>query len=84
MTLDPLYLVAAVILRMFCLDYSVKNSFADIRFVRPQLSCANHSSTIRDCYFLFLLVFSICLHGHSLLSEANSCAHELVTNGAVV
>jgi hypothetical protein len=31
-----------------------------------------------------LLVFSIRLQGHSLLGEANLCAHELVTNGAMV
>jgi hypothetical protein len=29
-------------------------------------------------------VFSIRLQGHSLLGEANSCEHGLVTNGAVV
>jgi hypothetical protein len=29
-------------------------------------------------------VFLIRLQGHSLLGEANSCAHGLVTNGAVV
>jgi hypothetical protein len=34
MTLDPLYSVATVILCGFFLDQSVKNSFADIRFVR--------------------------------------------------
>jgi hypothetical protein len=33
---------------------------------------------------MFLLVFSIRLQGHNLLGEANSCAHRLVTNGAVV
>jgi hypothetical protein len=33
---------------------------------------------------MFLLVFSIRLQGHSLLGEANLCAHGLVTNGAVV
>jgi hypothetical protein len=31
-----------------------------------------------------LLVFTIRWQGHSLLSEANSCVHGLVTNGAVV
>jgi hypothetical protein len=29
-------------------------------------------------------VFSIRLQGHSVLGEANSCAHGLVTNRAVV
>jgi hypothetical protein len=29
-------------------------------------------------------VFSVALTGISLLGEANSCAHMLVTNGAVV
>jgi hypothetical protein len=33
---------------------------------------------------MFLLVFSIRLQGHGLLGEANSCAHGMVTNGAVV
>jgi hypothetical protein len=37
MTVDPLYLVVTIILRGFCLDYSIKNSFADIQFVRPEL-----------------------------------------------
>jgi hypothetical protein len=31
-----------------------------------------------------LLLFSIRLQGYSLLGEANSCVHRLVTNGAVV
>jgi hypothetical protein len=31
-----------------------------------------------------LLVFSVRLQGRSLLGEANSCAHGLVTNGAAV
>jgi hypothetical protein len=31
-----------------------------------------------------LLVFSIALAGISLLGEVNSCAHVLITNGAVV
>jgi hypothetical protein len=31
-----------------------------------------------------LSVFSICLQGHNLLSEANLCVQGLVTNGAVV
>jgi hypothetical protein len=44
----------------------------------------SYSSAIRDCSFLFLLVFLIRLQGHSLLGEANSCVHRLVTNGAVV
>jgi hypothetical protein len=30
MAVDPLYSVASVILHGLCLDYSVKNSFADI------------------------------------------------------
>jgi hypothetical protein len=38
MTLYPLYSVAAIILCGFYLDYSIKNGFADIQFVRPQLS----------------------------------------------
>jgi hypothetical protein len=29
-------------------------------------------------------VFSTILQGHSLLGNANSCAHGLVTNGAMV
>jgi hypothetical protein len=44
----------------------------------------HHSSVIQDCSFLFLLVFSIHMQGHSLLGEANSCVHGLVSNGAVV
>jgi hypothetical protein len=36
-----------------------------------------------ECY-VFLLVFTICLQGHSLLGEANLCVHGLVTNRAVV
>jgi hypothetical protein len=42
-TLDPIYSVAAIILRGFCLSYSVKNSSPIDRFVRPQLECLiNH------------------------------------------
>ena len=55
----------------FCLDYSVKNSFAVHRFVRPQLREFNHSSAIWLRSFLFLLVFFIAQVGISLFGEVN-------------
>ena len=55
----------------FCLDYSVKNSFAVHRFIRPQLREINHSSAIWLCSFLFFLVFFVAQAGVSLLGEVN-------------
>ena len=55
----------------FCLDYSIKNSFAVHRFVRPQLREFNYSSAIWLRSFLFLLVFFVAQAGISLLGEVN-------------
>ena len=55
----------------FFLDYSVKNSFAVPRFVRPQLCEINHSSANRLLSSLFLLVFFVAQVGISLLGEVN-------------
>ena len=55
----------------FCLDYSVKNSFAVHRFVRPPTREINHTSVIWLCSFLFLLVFFVARAGISLLGEVN-------------
>ena len=55
----------------FCLDYSVKNSFAVHRFVRPQLREINHSFAIWLLSFLFLLVFFVAHTEISLLGEVN-------------
>ena len=55
----------------FCLDYSVKNSFAVHRFVRPQLQEFNHSSANWLRSFLFLLVFFVAQVGISLFGEVN-------------
>jgi hypothetical protein len=67
-TLDPIYLVAAIILRGFCLSYSVKNSSSIDRFVRPQLECLiNHMQFSRLCSSLFLFVSSIHRQGKALM-----------------
>ena len=63
----------------FCLDYSVKNSFAVHRFVRPQLCEINHSYAIWLLSFLFLLVFFVAQAGISLLGKVN-LVHDLVDN----
>ena len=63
----------------FCLDYSVKNSFAVHRFVRPQLHEINHSSAIWLRSFLFLLVFFVAQAWISLLGEVN-LVYDLVDN----
>ena len=64
---------------VFCLDYSVKNSFAVHRFVRPQLCEVNHSSANRLLSSLFLLVFLIAQVGISLIGEVN-LVRDLVDN----
>ena len=63
----------------FCLDYSVKNSFAVHWFVRLQLREINHLSAIWLCSFLFLLVFFVVQAGIRLLGEVN-LVRDLVDN----
>jgi hypothetical protein len=55
-TLDPIYSVATVIVRGFCLSYSVKNSSPIDRFVRPQLECLiNYLQFFQIVFFLILV-----------------------------
>jgi hypothetical protein len=71
MTLDPIYSVAAIILCVFCLSYSVKNSLSIDRFVRPQLECLiNHLQFSRLCSSLFLFVSSIHRQGKALMARS--------------
>jgi hypothetical protein len=71
MTIDPIYSVAAVIVRGFCLSYSVKNSSPIDRFVRPQLECLiNHLQFSRLCSSLFLFVSSIHRQGKALVARS--------------
>ena len=63
----------------FCLDYSIKNSFAVHRFVRPQLREINQSSAVWLLSFLFLLVFFVAQAEISLLGEVN-LVHDSVDN----
>jgi hypothetical protein len=79
MTLDPIYSVAAVIVRGFCLSYSVKNSSPIDRFVRPQLEfLINHLQLSRLCSSLFLLVSLIHRQGKALV--ARSIMQRMVDN----
>jgi hypothetical protein len=79
MTIDPIYSVAAIILRRFCLSYSVKNSPPIDRFVRPQLKCLiNHLQLSRLCSSLFLFVSSIHRQGKALV--ARSIVQRMVDN----
>jgi hypothetical protein len=79
MTLDPLYSVAAIILRGFCLSYSVKNSSSIDRFVRHQLECLiNHLQFSRLCSSLFLFVSLICRQRLALV--VRSIVQRLVDN----
>jgi hypothetical protein len=79
MTLDPIYSVVAVILRGFCLSYSVKNNSLIDRFVRPQLECLiNHLRFSRLCSSLFLFVSSIHRQGNALV--ARSIVQRMVDN----
>jgi hypothetical protein len=79
MTIDPIYSVAAVILRRFYLSYSVKNSPPIDLFVRPQLKCLiNHLQLSRLCSSLFLFVSSIHRQGKALV--ARSIVQRMVDN----
>jgi hypothetical protein len=71
MTLDPIYSVATVILRGFCLSYSIKNSSPIDQFVRPQLECLiNHLQFSRLCSSLLLFVSSIHRNGKALVARS--------------
>jgi hypothetical protein len=78
-TLNPIYSVAAVILREFCLSYSVKNSSPIDWFVRPQLECLiNHLQFFRLCSSLFSFVSSIHRQGKVLV--ARSIVQRMIDN----
>ena len=71
-TLESLYTAAAAPLGFgFCLDYSVKNSFAVFRFVRPQLVRLIIHLQFWLLSSLFLLVFFDSQAGISLLGKVD-------------
>ena len=84
MNLGSLLVAAAHFLGFgFCLDYSIKNSFAAVSVCETPTLEINHSSVeslqLSCVFFEFLLVFFIALAGISLLGEVNRVVTRLIT-----
>ena len=80
MTLDTLLAAATSLLGFgFCLDYSVKNSFAAVSVCETPTRVLNHSSAIiQIVFFLILTVSSIRRQG--LAFVARSTVQRMVDN----
>jgi hypothetical protein len=82
---NPLYTVAAALIRVgFCLDYSVKNSFAVSSVCETPTREINHSSAIWLHSSLFLLVFFDSQARILAFLARSTVQRRLITRGDVV